>query len=67
MSQYVQGICMILSLVNPVIRGAMFSKATAGKSGGEQIADATRAAMSITVILCFAAFEGAQLLKAFGI
>lgn len=67
MAQYVQGIFMILSLVNPVICGAMFSKITAAKPMKEKIADATRVALSVTVILCLAAVGGAQLLKAFGI
>jgi len=67
MSQYVQGILMVLSLVNPVICGALFSKATAEKPMSEKIADATRAVLSVIAILCLAAIGGAQLLKAFGI
>jgi hypothetical protein len=33
---------MVLSLVNPVICGALFSQATVAKSMGQKIADATR-------------------------
>jgi multiple antibiotic resistance protein len=58
---------MILSLVNPVICGALFAPAVAGKPTRAKIADATRAALSIMAILCAAAIGGAQLLKVFGI
>jgi multiple antibiotic resistance protein len=67
MDRYVQGIFTILSLVNPVICGALFSKIVAGKPIRAKIADATRAAASITAILSVAAVGGAQLLKVFGI
>jgi multiple antibiotic resistance protein len=65
--KYVQGIFMILSLVNPVICGAMFLNITAGKPTKQKIADATRIMLSVGVILCLAAVGGAQLLKTFGI
>jgi multiple antibiotic resistance protein len=58
---------MILSLVNPVICGAMFAQATSGKNMGEKVADATRVTLVVSVILCLAAVGGAQALKAFGI
>lgn len=67
MTQYVQGIFMILSLVNPVICAAMFVQATAGKPASEKIVDATRVILIVFVILCFAAVAGTRLLKAFGI
>jgi multiple antibiotic resistance protein len=67
MDRYFQGIFTILSLVNPVICGAMFSQAVAGKPARAKIADATRAAVSIMAILSVAAVGGAQLLKVFGI
>lgn len=58
---------MILSLVNPLICGALFSKITAEKPVKGKIADATRSVLSIMAILCLAAVGGSQLLKAFGI
>ena len=67
MDRYVQGIITILSLVNPVICGALFSQAVAGKPTRAKIANATRAAVSIMAILCLAAVGGAQLLQVFGI
>jgi multiple antibiotic resistance protein len=65
--QYFQAILTVLSLVNPVICAAIFLKVSAGKSRGTQIANATKAALAITVILCLVALGGAQMLKAFGI
>jgi multiple antibiotic resistance protein len=65
--QYTQGIITILSLVNPVICGAMFSQAVSGKSRKAQVAAATQATLTVMVILWFAAIGGAYLLKAFGI
>lgn len=67
MDLYVQGTLTILSLVNPVICGAMFSKIAAGKPSGARIAIATQAAVAIIAILCLAALAGAQLLHVFGI
>ena len=67
MTQYVQAILTILSLVNPVICGAIFTKVTHGQSRSEKIANASKAALTIVVILCLAALGGAQLLKVFGI
>ena len=46
MHRYVQGIFTILSLVNAVICGALFSKIVAGKPIRAKIADATRAAVN---------------------
>jgi multiple antibiotic resistance protein len=65
--QYTQGIITILSLVNPVICGLLFSQAVSGKPGAAKVAAATRVTLTIMVILWFAAIGGAYLLKAFGI
>ena len=67
MNQYTQGIMTILSLVNPVICGLLFSQAVTGKSRGSQVVAATRTTLTIMVILWLAAIGGAYLLKAFGI
>lgn len=50
MNQYTQGIMTILSLVNPVICGLLFSQAVSGKPRAEQIMAATRATLAILVI-----------------
>ena len=67
MELYIQAIITILSLINPVICGLLFSQAVAGKPEAAQISVATRATLTIMVILWFAAIGGAYLLKAFGI
>ncbi len=67
MHQYLQGIITILSLVNPVICGLLFSQAVSGKPRSAKIAAATRAALVVMVILWLSAIGGAYLLKAFGI
>jgi multiple antibiotic resistance protein len=67
MTRYVQGILMIVSLVNPVVCAAMFAEATAGRPASDKIADATRVILSVMAILCLAAVGGMRLLKAFGI
>jgi multiple antibiotic resistance protein len=67
LTQYAQAILTILSLVNPVICAAIFTKLTQGQTHSTKIAGATKAALAIVVILCLAALGGAQLLKAFGI
>jgi len=67
MEQYIQGIITILSLVNPIICGVMFSQAVSGQPQAAKMVAATRAVFAIMVILCSAAIGGAYLLKAFGI
>ena len=67
MDHYTQGIITILSLINPVICGAMFLQAVSGKPRKAQVAAATQATLTVMVILWLAAIGGAYLLKAFGI
>ncbi|MGI9517322.1 MAG: MarC family protein [Pirellulaceae bacterium] len=67
MNQYLQGIVTILSLVNPLICGAIFSKISAGASWSAKVSEATKAALAIAVILCLAALVGTQVLDVFGI
>ncbi|GMR06791.1 MAG: NAAT family transporter [Gammaproteobacteria bacterium] len=67
MEQYTQGIMTVLSLVNPVICGMLFSQTVSGKPRSAQIIAATQAILAILVILWLAAIGGAYLLKAFGI
>ena len=67
MEQYTQGIFTILSLVNPVICGLLFSQAVSGKPRVAQVTAATRVMLIIMVILWFAAIGGTYLLKAFAI
>ncbi len=67
MSDYIQASVTIVSLVNPVICGAMFVEATAGRSRRSQLADATRTIAAVFVILAIAALVGVKVLSAFGV
>jgi multiple antibiotic resistance protein len=67
MTEYLQAIATVLSLINPAICAAMFSDAEEGLSGKSQFTDATRAMFAVLVILALAALFGTALLRAFGI
>lgn len=67
MERHVQGIFMVVSLVNPLIGGAMFADATAGRPVSEKLAHATRVILIVMAILSFSAIGGIKVIKAFGI
>ena len=67
MEKQLQAIVTVLSLVNPLICGAMFAQIDAGQSRATQLADATRVALAVLVILVVAALMGARVLQVFGI
>jgi multiple antibiotic resistance protein len=67
MEQQLQAIATVLSLVNPVICGAMFARIEAGQDRAARLADATRAALAVLVILVVAALVGARVLQVFGV
>jgi multiple antibiotic resistance protein len=67
MEHYIQGIITVLSLVNPMICGAMFASATGEQSTVGRFRGATRAMGAVTIILCLTALAGAKLLSLFGI
>ncbi len=67
MKEHLQAIVTVLSLVNPVVCGAMFARIETGRSRAEQWTDATRVSLSIVVILMIAALIGTQLLHLFGV
>ena len=67
MGQHLQAIVTVLSLVNPLICGAMFAQIEAGQASATRRADATKAAMAVLVILGIAATAGARVLQVFGI
>lgn len=67
MNEQLQTIVTVLSLVNPAICAAMFAQATAGRSFGEKMTDATKAGLAILVILTVAALIGTRLLHVFGV
>jgi multiple antibiotic resistance protein len=67
MEQQLQAIATILSLVNPVICGAMFARIETGQPRAAVLADATKAALAVLVILVVAALIGARVLQIFGV
>jgi multiple antibiotic resistance protein len=67
MNEQIQAIVTVLSLMNPAICAAMFASAVAGRSLGEKLTDATKAALAILVILTIAALIGTKLLQLFGV
>jgi multiple antibiotic resistance protein len=67
MQQHFQAIVTVLSLVNPLICGAMFAQIEAGQTGATRFADATKAALTVLVILVLAALVGARALQIFGV
>jgi multiple antibiotic resistance protein len=67
MEKYTQAIFTILSLVNPVICAAIFSKMVNAKSSSAKMLQATKAIVAIGTILCLAALAGARVLQMFGI
>jgi multiple antibiotic resistance protein len=67
MQEQLQAIVTVLSLVNPLVCGAMFARVEAERSAVEQRADATKVALAIVIILAAAALVGTQLLHLFGV
>src|SRR5215813_774958 len=67
MEQHLQAIVTVLSLVNPLICGAMFAQIEAGQTPPTRLADATKAALTVLVILVVAALAGARVLRVFGV
>jgi multiple antibiotic resistance protein len=67
MTNYIQAIVTVLSLVNPAVCAMMFSQAEAGGARREQIADSIRVCLAVLVILSLAALFGVQILHVFGI
>jgi multiple antibiotic resistance protein len=67
MKQHLQAFVTVLSLVNPLICGAMFTRIEAGQDRATRLVDATRVALSVLIILMVAALVGARVLQLFGI
>ena len=67
MEEQLQAIVTVLSLVNPVVCGAMFARIEVNRSFVERRADAMKVALAIVVILTIAALIGTRLLHLFGV
>jgi multiple antibiotic resistance protein len=66
MKEQLQAIVTMLSLVNPLVCGAMFARIEANRTRDEQLADVSKAALAIAAILSLSALIGTQLLHLFG-
>ena len=67
MQDHLQAIVTVLSLVNPLVCGAMFARVETDRSPLERRVDATKVALAIVAILTAAALIGTQLLHLFGV
>lgn len=67
MSEQLQAIATVLSLINPAISGAIFSMLESGRSSQAKIRDAVKGGLAILAILGLTAVFGAQVLKTFGV
>ena len=67
MQQQLQAILTIFSLVNPLICAAMFAQIEAGQPRAVRMADATKAAIAVFIILAAAALVGAKVHEIFGV
>jgi multiple antibiotic resistance protein len=67
MREHLQAIVTVLSLINPVVCGAMFARVEAGRPRGQQVTDATSAVSAILAILVLAALVGTRLLDLFNV
>lgn len=67
MELYLQAIVTILSLINPIICGAIFQTAEKGQPTSQRLKDASMASLSILMVLVGAALFGVRILDAFGI
>jgi multiple antibiotic resistance protein len=67
MTDHLQAIITVLSLVNPFMCAAIFAQIEAGRSPEAQMGSATRVALVVFVILTVAALVGVKVLHLFGV
>lgn len=67
MSQHLQAIATLFSLVNPLVCAMMFAGIVRGQSHAAAMRSATGAILSVAAVLVLTAFVGSPLLKLFGI
>src|SRR5271165_2911940 len=67
MHEHLQAIVTVLSLVNPLMCGAIFVQVEGTRPRREQLARATNAALAVLVILVLAALCGIRVLQLFGV
>ena len=62
-----QAIATVLALINPVMCGAIFAQLEGTRPAKALLADATRSALTVLVILVLAALVGVRILDLFGV
>lgn len=67
MQAHLQAIVTLFSLVNPMVCVMMFNDLTTGRTKQKRASDATRAVLTVAVVLVIAALVGARILGVFGI
>ena len=67
MREHLQAIVTVLSLVNPVVCGAMFARIEVDHPREKQMADAASVSLTVLAILALAALVGTRLLDLFGV
>ena len=67
MELQLQAFVTVVSLMNPAVCGMMFAASASGLSSSQRLANATKAAIAILVILGLSALLGARVLSLFGI
>ncbi len=67
MQQHLQAMVTVLSLVNPLMCGALFAQIEGEQSRNTKIVDAAKAASAVLVLLVLAALFGARILHLFGV
>jgi multiple antibiotic resistance protein len=67
MQQHLQAIVTVLSLVNPLMCGALFAQIEGEQPRNTKIVDAAKAVLAVLVLLVLAALFGARVLHLFGV
>lgn len=67
MELYLQAFVTVLSLINPVVCAMIFAGTESTRSSSQRLADATKAAIAVLVVLELSALFGAPVLNLFGI
>jgi multiple antibiotic resistance protein len=64
---HLQAIVTVLALVNPLMCGAIFAQLEGARARNALLFDATKAALSVLVILALSALFGTKILQLFGV
>lgn len=67
MDKQLQAIVTVLSLVNPMVCAMIFAQLEGSRTRKEKVADATKAAFAVVVVLALAALFGIKILGIFGV